>query len=113
MGVEGAGGDASDDVVEAAVGGVLGDEAVDEALAGERQHLVAGLLAAVRFALAALLDVRAVLLEGVDESIDALLLRRGPGASVTDWTHDGPGRLGNAYFLLSSAREPDSVLRIA
>ena len=40
--------DGLDEGVEAAVGGVCGEQTVDQALAGEGEHLVARLLAAVR-----------------------------------------------------------------
>ena len=75
MGVEFAASDSGDDVLEAAVGRVVGDETVDEALAGEGEHLVARLLHAVTLFFAGGVDVRAVLIEGVDQPIDALLLR--------------------------------------
>ena len=68
---------ASDDLLQPPVRRVLHHQAVDETLAGEGEHLVAGLLEAVALAVAGGLDVRAVAVESVDERVDALLLGAG------------------------------------
>ena len=68
--------DLRDERVEAAIVGVGGDDAIDQALAREGEELVAGLRAPLLIPHRRFTDVRAVLLEGVGEIGDAIFTGR-------------------------------------